>query len=96
MPKLVLASSLTRWLSNSNDGHGELSLLCGGTTLRAVLDDLFRHHPGLRGYVLDDQNVIRHHVAVFIDGIALADKTTLDVNVDDSSEIYIMQALSGG
>jgi molybdopterin synthase sulfur carrier subunit len=33
------------------------------TTLRAALEEVFALSPQLRGYVLDDQNAIRQHVA---------------------------------
>jgi len=96
MPKVVLASALTRWLDPAAAGPGEIALDAAGDTLAAVLDAVFAHHPKLRGYVLDEHGGVRHHVAIFIDGTAIADKHRLDIHVAQSTEIYILQALSGG
>lgn len=68
----------------------------GGATLRAALDDLFRQLPALRSYVLDDQGRLRQHVCVFVDGERIDFSGTLDCKVSPESEIYVMQALSGG
>jgi len=68
----------------------------GGATLRAALDDLFRQLPALRSYVLDDQGRLRQHVCVFVDDERIDYSGTLDFVVRGESEIYVMQALSGG
>ncbi|THU39617.1 MoaD/ThiS family protein [Niastella caeni] len=67
-----------------------------GKTLRAVLDELEAHYPGVTRYVLDDQGRLRQHVNIFIDGSMIKDRTTLTDPFRENSEIYIMQALSGG
>jgi hypothetical protein len=65
-------------------------------TLGAALDAYFMAAPKVRSYILDDQGCLRHHVAVFIDGELLVDKKNLGRTVAAGSEIYVMQALSGG
>jgi hypothetical protein len=65
-------------------------------TLGAALDAYFAAAPKVRTYILDDQGRLRRHVAVFIDGELLVDKKDLGRSVAPSSEIYVMQALSGG
>lgn len=67
-----------------------------GPTLRAVLDGVFAVQPLLKGYVLDDEGRVRQHVAVFVDGRQIADRGQLDVPLGPDSEVYILQALSGG
>jgi len=67
-----------------------------GATVREVLDAVFAENPQVRGYVLDDQGALRKHMAVFVDGDQIADRVALSDAVEVSSEIYIMQALSGG
>jgi molybdopterin converting factor small subunit len=67
-----------------------------GATVRAVLDAVFANNPRLRTYVLDDQGALRHHMNVFIDGEQIADRDRLSDPVRPASEIYVMQALSGG
>ena len=68
----------------------------GGGTLRAVLEEVFAVEPALRGYVLDDQESLRKHVTVFIDGVQIADRRGLSDLCADGSEVWVMQALSGG
>ena len=65
-------------------------------TLGAALDAYFKSAPKVRSYILDDQGRLRRHVAVFIDGELLTDKGNLGRSVAPASEIYVMQALSGG
>lgn len=67
-----------------------------GATVAEVLQRVFDEHPALRGYVLDDQGRLRKHVTVFVDGAAIRDRATLGDAVGAESEIYVMQALSGG
>ena len=68
----------------------------GGSTVRDALDAVFADHPTLRGYVLDDQNAVRKHVVVFVDGTAITDRIKLSDAVTPTSDIFVMQALSGG
>jgi len=65
-------------------------------TLRAVLAQVFAAQPQARGYVLDEQGHLRKHVTVFIDGQRVRDRERLDDVVGESSEVYVMQALTGG
>ena len=96
MAKLVVASALTRWLAPAAEASGELSLQLSGDSVEQCLQQLFSAHPSLRSYVVDERGAVRHHVALFIDGVALQPKSNLGLAVDKDSEIYIMQALSGG
>ena len=67
-----------------------------GGTVRAVLDAVVAGNPRARGYVLDDQGALRHHMLVFVDGGQLRDRVSLSDPVGPQSEVYVMQALSGG
>ena len=67
-----------------------------GNTVRAILDEVFAEHPRLRHYVLDDQGQLRQHVRIFIDGRLIVDREQLSDAVEESSEVSILQALSGG
>lgn len=97
MAKVVLASALSRWLPKSaSAGEGETALEVGGATVGEVLDKVFELHPSLRGYVVDDQGSVRHHVAIFVDGTALRRKNNLDQALGEHAEVHVMQALSGG
>ena len=67
-----------------------------GANVRDVLANLFSDHPRLKGYILDDQGRLRKHVCVFVDGVRLIGAEALLAETSDKSEIYVMQALSGG
>ena len=67
-----------------------------GATLRDVLDTYFAGNERARGYVLDDQGRLRHHMAVFIDGQQLQDRDHLSDAVAPGAVIDVVQALSGG
>ncbi len=67
-----------------------------GESVRVVLDGVFARLPQLRGYVLDDQDRLRTHMVIFVDGVVIKDRDTLSDRVLRGSEIYVMQALSGG
>jgi hypothetical protein len=67
-----------------------------GDTVRAVLGNVFADNPDLQGYVLDDQGRLRKHVTVFIDGRMIRDRNELSDIVNETSQVYVMQSLSGG
>ncbi len=89
MPKVVFTAHLQRHV----DCPPRTAV---GKTVRAALDEVFQNSESLRGYVLDDQDRLRQHVAVFVDGAPVLDRSTLSDPVAADSEIYVMQALSGG
>ena len=65
-------------------------------SLRDALDAVFAVHPRLRGYVLDEQGGLRENVVIFIDGRRARDPKRLDDALAPNSQVYILQALSGG
>lgn len=67
-----------------------------GTTVREVLDVVFAEIPRLRGYVVDETGCLRKHMSIFVDGELIKDRRHLGDPVQAHSEIYVMQALSGG
>lgn len=67
-----------------------------GATLREVLGAAFQINAQAQAYVLDEQGELRKHVVVFIDGVMAKDRRGLSDPVRPASEIYVMQALSGG
>lgn len=89
MARVVFTANLQRYLPVE-------SLEVPGATLREVLEAVFMQHPRLRGYLLDDQGRLRRHVNIFVDGQLLRDRDGLADAVRSSSELYVMQALSGG
>ncbi len=67
-----------------------------GSTVAAVLEAYFASHPKARGYVLDDQGAVRKHMLVIVDGAPVRDRRRLSDPAQPNSEIYVLQALSGG
>lgn len=67
-----------------------------GATVREVLEAVFADNPRLRGYIVDERGALRKHMTVFIDGGQIRDRERLSDPVGPRSEIYVMQALSGG
>ena len=73
---------------------GELSeVQAEGATLDAVLADLDARFPGIRFRMIDEQDAIRRHMRVFVNGDAVRG---LDVPLGVADEVIIVQALSGG
>jgi len=64
-----------------------------GTTLGEVLADLERQFPGLRFRMVDEQDRLRPHMRVFVDGQPLHD---LVLPLPPGCDVNIVQALSGG
>ncbi|MDH3281574.1 MAG: MoaD/ThiS family protein [Gammaproteobacteria bacterium] len=67
-----------------------------GSTVGQVLEGYFCRHPRARGYVLDDQGAVRKHVVVILDGMPIRDRRRLSDPAAPHSEVYVLQALSGG
>lgn len=83
----------TRWLKGIAPGE---PVEIEGETVGHVLDRLFAENEGMRNYVLDEQGHLRKHVCIFLDGERLAHGAALAAALGPRSEIYVMQALSGG
>lgn len=66
------------------------------STVKEALDIIFSDNIALRGYVLDDQGRLRQHMMIAVDGEFISDRLKLSDTVNENSEIFIAQALSGG
>lgn len=67
-----------------------------GATLAEVLDSVAADYPLVKNYVLDDQGRVRRHIAIFVDGVMRPRETALALPLAAESEVYVLQALSGG
>lgn len=65
-------------------------------TVGEALAQVFDATPRLRGYVVDERGALRKHMSVFVDGELIKDRLSLSDPVGDDTEVYVMQALSGG
>ena len=64
-----------------------------GATLAELLDDLERQYPGIRFRMIDEQDRIRGHIHIFVNGEQVH---ALAQPLEERDEIVIVQALSGG
>ncbi len=64
--------------------------------LPELLQSIDAQYPGIRNYIVDERGALRKHVLIFIDGEQISDRSTLTDKFGENSEVYIMQALSGG
>jgi molybdopterin converting factor small subunit len=83
----VLIPSVLR----SYTGAGEVE--AAGATLDAVLRDIETRAPGFRFRMVDEQDRVRRHIRVFVNGAQVFD---LGTALNPRDEIVIAQALSGG
>jgi len=72
---------------------GEREVEASGPTLAAVLLDLDRRHPGIRFRMIDEQEQVRPHIRLFVNGEQVFD---LSRSLGATDEVQIVQALSGG
>jgi molybdopterin synthase sulfur carrier subunit len=84
--KVLIPSALR---SYTERGEAEAS----GTTLAAVLADLDSTYPGIRFRMIDEQDRIRRHIRIFVNGEQVRD---LSQPLNATDELIIVQALSGG
>jgi molybdopterin converting factor small subunit len=90
-----LPSALRRWAGDNEIVDMALPLETRITIGEAFLM-LGRDYPGIRQRVLDDQNNIRRHVNVFVDGNNVRFAQGGATQVTHDSEVWIYPALSGG
>jgi sulfur-carrier protein len=64
-----------------------------GATLGEVLADLDRQYPGIRFRVVDEQDRVRRHIRMFVNGTQTFD---LAQKLAPTDEVILVQALSGG
>jgi molybdopterin synthase sulfur carrier subunit len=89
MARLEFAPSLQRYVPCP-------PLQAEATCLHEAMLQAWKIAPALRPYVLDEQGCVRRHVAVFINGQMLHDRTDLSRPLGATDSVYIAQALSGG
>jgi sulfur-carrier protein len=89
MPTVSFTSALQRFLAVP-------PTQADGATVSEALAAVFAARPALRGYVLDDQGMLRRHVNVFVNGELVRDRVRLSDKVDANDDVYVFQALTGG
>lgn len=89
MAKVTLTSNLKKY-------YPESEFEMEGKTLKEVLKKMDEVRPHFTSYILEDNEHIRQHVNIFIDGQMLQDKTNINISIQSTTQVHIMQALSGG
>jgi molybdopterin synthase sulfur carrier subunit len=89
MPRVVFTSNLQRYVSVPESQ-------VAGSTVAHALSAVFAQSPQARDYVLDEQGHVRRHVHIYVDGARITDRERLSDAVGPTSEIFVLQALSGG
>jgi len=89
MPTVKFTSNLERFFPYAEVDVDSNNLL----ELILKLDEI---RPRFSTYLLMDNHQLREHVNIFIDGVLHTERENLDMEIAHNSEIYIMQALSGG
>ena len=85
--KVNLPTPLIEYTGGVRDVTGE------GGTLDALLRDLDRQYPGLRFRMIDEQDQVRAHIKLFVNGEL---ERSLASPLNEGDVILIVAALSGG
>ncbi len=64
-----------------------------GATLAELLADLDRQYQGIRFRIIDEQDRVRRHIRIFINGEQV---DALSHALRETDDVVIVQALSGG
>jgi sulfur-carrier protein len=89
--KVILPSPLTDY----TDGKREVAaqIAAAGAALDDALRDLDRQFPGIRFRMIDEQDRVRPHIKLFVNGVQ---QRKLDAALRPDDELLIVAALSGG
>ena len=71
----------------------QATVSASGMTLADILTDLDRQYPGLRFRMIDEQDAIRPHMRIFLNGAQVFE---LSHALSAADSIHVVQALSGG
>lgn len=61
-----------------------------------LLNKIDIKYSGIKNYLVDDRGALRKHVNIFVDGELILDREKMTDTLKNESEVFIMQALSGG
>jgi molybdopterin synthase sulfur carrier subunit len=84
--KILIPTSLQSYTQSSQ-------VEATGATLDDVLQDLDRRYPGIRFRMIDEQQRVRRHIRIFVNGTPTE---LLSHPIQPEDEVVIVQALSGG
>ncbi len=74
---------------------GEEAVKVNGATVRDVIEDMEKKHPGMRERLLDDKGV-RRFVNIYVGDEDIRFLDGLDTKMENGTEISIVPAIAGG
>jgi molybdopterin synthase sulfur carrier subunit len=90
MAIIKFTSALKRFYPDLDDLEIEVK------NVNEVLEKINMKHAGIKNYLIDDRGILRKHINIFVDGELILDREKMTDPLKTESEVYIMQALSGG
>lgn len=75
---------------------GAEEVIAAGATIRAVVEDLEKNHPGIKERICDEEGKVRRFVNIFVNGDDIRFLNNLDTPVKDGDEVSIVPAIAGG
>ena len=84
--QVLIPSALGSYTGRRTEAEAE------GATVGELLADLDRQFPGLRFRVVDEQDQVRTHMKIFVNG----ELARLSTAVAPGDEVAILMAMSGG
>jgi molybdopterin synthase sulfur carrier subunit len=67
-----------------------------GDSIKKVIEDLERHHPGISERLLDEKGEVRRFVNIYLNGDDIRFLNQLSSKVKDGDDISIVPAIAGG
>jgi len=71
-------------------------VVADGESIKTVIEDLERRHPGMRERLLDEKGEVRRFVNIYLNGDDIRFLNQLNSKVKDGDDISIVPAIAGG
>jgi molybdopterin synthase sulfur carrier subunit len=81
-------------LRKFTNGQDEVS--AQGNTVRALVDDLDKHFPGIKERICDEGGKVRRFVNVYVNGDDIRFLQNLETTLKEGDSISIVPAIAGG
>lgn len=76
--------------------NGADSVSAEGGTMKALLDQLDKQHPGIKERICDEDGRVRRFVNIYVNGDDIRFLQNLDSPLKDGDEVSIVPAIAGG